>query len=45
MSHHLGQRISALIDGELSDSERDRVLTHIAGCDDHAARRRSPCAR
>jgi hypothetical protein len=34
MSHHLGQRISALIDGELSDSERDRVLTHIAGCDD-----------
>jgi Putative zinc-finger len=30
---HLGQRISALIDGELSDSERDRVLTHIAGCD------------
>jgi hypothetical protein len=31
---HLGQRISALIDGELSDSERDRVLTHIAGCDD-----------
>jgi hypothetical protein len=34
MSHHLGQRISALIDGELSDSERDRVLAHIAGCDD-----------
>ncbi len=34
MSHHLGQRISALIDGELSDAERDRVLTHIAGCDD-----------
>ena len=31
---HLGQRISALIDGELSDSERDRVLAHIAGCDD-----------
>jgi hypothetical protein len=30
---HLGQRISALIDGELSDSERDRVLTHIAGCE------------
>jgi anti-sigma factor RsiW len=30
---HLGQRISALIDGELSDTERDRVLTHIAGCD------------
>ena len=31
---HLGQRISALIDGELSDAERDRVLTHIAGCDE-----------
>jgi hypothetical protein len=30
---HLGQRISALIDGELSESERDRVLTHLAGCD------------
>jgi len=30
---HLGQRISALIDGELSDAERDRVLAHIAGCD------------
>ncbi len=30
---HLGQRISALIDGELSNAERDRVLTHIAGCD------------
>jgi len=31
---HLGQRISALIDGELSDAERDRVLTHLAGCDE-----------
>jgi anti-sigma factor RsiW len=31
---HLGQRISAFIDGELSDSERDRVLAHIAGCDE-----------
>jgi hypothetical protein len=31
---HLGQRISALIDGELGDSERDRVLAHIAGCDE-----------
>jgi anti-sigma factor RsiW len=30
---HLGQRISALIDGELTDAERDRVLTHLAGCD------------
>ncbi len=31
---HLGQRISALIDGELSASERDRVLAHLAGCDE-----------
>jgi anti-sigma factor RsiW len=30
---HLGQRLSALIDGELGDSERDRVLAHLAGCD------------
>ena len=31
---HLGQRLSALIDGELSDSQRDRVLAHLAGCDE-----------
>jgi anti-sigma factor RsiW len=31
---HLGQRISALIDGALSDSELDLVLAHIAGCDE-----------
>jgi hypothetical protein len=30
---HLGQRLSALIDGELGDAERDRVLAHLAGCD------------
>jgi anti-sigma factor RsiW len=30
---HLGQRLSALIDNELSDFERDRVLAHLAGCD------------
>jgi hypothetical protein len=30
---HLGQRLSALIDGELSDAERDRVLAHLAGCE------------
>src|SRR5882757_1605485 len=40
---HLGQRISALIDGELSDTERDRVLTHIAGCD--ACRREAVALR
>jgi anti-sigma factor RsiW len=30
---HLGHRLSALIDGELDDYERDRVLMHLAGCD------------
>jgi Putative zinc-finger len=30
---HLGERLSALIDGELADGERDRVLAHLAGCD------------
>ena len=30
---HLGQRLSALIDGELSGAERDRVLAHVARCD------------
>ncbi|MEP7026453.1 MAG: anti-sigma factor [Actinomycetota bacterium] len=33
MSNHLGQRLSALIDGELGDVERDRVLVHLAGCE------------
>jgi anti-sigma factor RsiW len=30
---HLGQRLSALIDGELDATERDRVLVHLAKCD------------
>ncbi len=30
---HLGQRLSALIDGELSAAERDRVLAHVARCE------------
>jgi anti-sigma factor RsiW len=30
---HLGHRLSALIDGELDDVERDRVLVHLAGCE------------
>ena len=30
---HLGQRLSALIDGELSGAERDRVLAHVARCE------------
>lgn len=29
---HLGQRLSALIDGELDGSERERVLWHVARC-------------
>jgi len=29
---HLGQRLSALIDGELAGSERERVLVHMARC-------------
>jgi anti-sigma factor RsiW len=30
---HLGQRLSALIDGELDGDERDRVLMHLARCE------------
>jgi len=29
---HLGQQLSALIDGELEASERERVFTHMARC-------------
>jgi hypothetical protein len=29
---HLGQRLSALIDGELDGSERERVFLHMARC-------------
>jgi anti-sigma factor RsiW len=29
---HLGDRLSALVDGELSGAERDRVSAHLAGC-------------
>src|SRR5580700_11112683 len=29
---HLGQRLSALIDGELDGDDRDRVLGHLARC-------------
>jgi hypothetical protein len=29
---HLGQQLSALIDGELEDCERERVLMHLARC-------------
>jgi anti-sigma factor RsiW len=30
---HLGHRLSALIDGELDDAERDRALVHLARCE------------
>jgi anti-sigma factor RsiW len=31
--NHLGQRLSALIDGELGHADRDRVLVHLARCE------------
>jgi anti-sigma factor RsiW len=31
---HLGGRLSALIDGELGDTERDQVHAHLVGCDE-----------
>ena len=34
---HLGRRLSALIDGELSHAQRERVLGHLAQC--------QPCRR
>jgi predicted anti-sigma-YlaC factor YlaD len=34
---HLGRRLSALIDGELSHAQRERVLGHLARCE--------PCRR
>ncbi|MDA0563007.1 zf-HC2 domain-containing protein [Streptomonospora sp. S1-112] len=30
---HLGERLSALVDGELGHAERDRALIHLAGCE------------
>jgi hypothetical protein len=30
---HLGARVSALVDGQLGASERDRALVHVAHCD------------
>src|SRR5215831_4703853 len=34
MRRHLGARLSALIDGELSDAQRERVLAHLTRCED-----------
>lgn len=33
MMGHLGERLTALIDGELGNAERDRALSHLAACD------------
>jgi anti-sigma factor RsiW len=30
---HLGDRLSALVDGELTGAELDRALAHLAGCE------------
>jgi anti-sigma factor RsiW len=30
---HLGDRLSALVDGELGGAERDRAYAHLAGCE------------
>lgn len=30
--HHLGDRLAAFVDGELTDDTRDRVLAHLATC-------------
>jgi anti-sigma factor RsiW len=30
---HLGERLTALVDGELGHDERDRALVHLAACD------------
>jgi anti-sigma factor RsiW len=30
---HLGERLTALVDGELGHDERDRALAHLAGCE------------
>lgn len=33
MSQHLGERLSALVDGELGHAERERALSHLALCE------------
>lgn len=30
--NHLGERLTALVDGELGHGERERALAHLAGC-------------
>ncbi|MFD0802778.1 anti-sigma factor family protein, partial [Streptomonospora algeriensis] len=30
---HPGERLSALVDGELGHAERDRILRHLADCE------------
>jgi anti-sigma factor RsiW len=31
---HLGRRLSALVDGELGDDERDQAYSHLVSCED-----------
>jgi anti-sigma factor RsiW len=31
---HLGERLTALVDGELGHDDRDRALVHLAACDE-----------
>lgn len=31
---HLGERLTALVDGELGHDERDKALVHLAACDE-----------
>jgi anti-sigma factor RsiW len=33
VSCHLGDRVAALVDGELDDASRERALAHLAHCD------------
>lgn len=37
MSAHLGDRVSALADGQLTPAATERALSHVAGCDSCAA--------
>ena len=37
MSAHLGDRVSALADGQLTPAATERALSHVAGCDHCAA--------
>ena len=42
---HLGERVSALMDGELGHAERERALAHLTGCADCRRSRRAPALK